>query len=43
MAKLSKRTKAIRAKVELNKSYPIDAALIAEAERVLDRLTSIRR
>ena len=27
MPRLSKRTKAIRAKVELNKSYPIDAAL----------------
>jgi large subunit ribosomal protein L1 len=27
MPRLSKRTKAIRAKVELNKSYPVDAAL----------------
>mgnify|MGYP001452713714 CR=1 FL=1 len=27
MARLSKRTKAIRAKVEANKSYPVDAAL----------------
>jgi large subunit ribosomal protein L1 len=27
MPRLSKRTKAIRAKVEINKSYPVDAAL----------------